>query len=61
MGTYYRFRCTICGDGFNLNNEDTETYNEGYFTYEPDVCDECNSCNEQCFEHDSYSDADPGL
>jgi len=55
-----RFRCLHCGDMFDLTPEETEIFNEGFFSDDPDCCDNCiENVNYQ--EYDTYSDADPGL
>ncbi len=57
---YGRFRCIHCGSRFNLDDENQELYDEGWFNTEPDCCDDCtNDCYEQDYE--CHSDADPGL
>jgi hypothetical protein len=45
---------------FDLTPEETEIFNEGFFSDDPDCCDNCiENVNYQ--EYDTYSDADPGL
>lgn len=57
---YGRFSCIHCGERFNLNDDDMELYNEGYFTIEPDTCDDCSNY-ESAPDYPEFSDADPGL
>lgn len=57
---YGRFRCIHCGTRFNLDDEDMELYSEGYFTIEPDTCDDCSNY-ESAPDYPEYSDADTGL
>lgn len=55
-----KFRCIHCGDRFELDEADNETFEEGYFDHEPDCCYECaDNLNHPTF--DDYSDADVGL
>lgn len=57
-----RFRCSVCGDRFDLNDEDEADYEEGYYLYEPDLCYDCSEQNIYIpYPEDSFSDADPGL
>ncbi len=57
-----RFRCTTCGDYFNLSKEETEDYENGYFQNQPDTCDDCSGCSFDGYEiYQDFSDADPGL
>ncbi len=55
-----RFRCIHCGDRFDLSNEEIEDYANGFYSNEPDCCDDCvsNINHEEC---DVYSDTDTGL
>ena len=55
-----RFRCTHCGDRFNLSPEDMANYQEGLYMDDPDCCDACFD-NVSFQDYDEYSDADPGL
>jgi NAD-dependent SIR2 family protein deacetylase len=55
-----RFRCIHCGDRFDLNDEDMELFNEGFFALEPDTCDDCGNY-ESAPDYPEFSDADPGL
>ena len=55
-----RFRCIHCGDRFDLSNEESEDYANGFYSNEPDCCDDC-VCNINHQECDEFSDADPGL
>lgn len=57
---YGRFRCIHCGDRFNLEPEEQEMYDEGWFNTDPDCCDDCN-CNTTNQVWEYISDADPGL
>jgi hypothetical protein len=41
MSNKRQFRCRSCGDYFTLSDEDNETYEEGYYEFEPDICDDC--------------------
>jgi len=55
-----RFRCINCGDRFDLSNEESEDYANGFYSNEPDSCDDCfGNVNHQ--EIEEFSDADPGL
>ena len=56
-----RFRCSVCGDLFDLNDDDEEEYEEGYYLYEPDRCYDCAQNFTIPYQEDSFSDADPGL
>ncbi len=56
-----RFRCSVCGDRFDLNDEDEAEYEEGYYLNEPDRCYDCAQNFHIPYEEDSFSDADPGL
>ena len=60
MEKSYRFRCVRCGEGFNVSDEDDQLYSEGYYTFEPDICDDCDMYNTD-YEIECHSDADPGL
>ena len=56
-----RFRCTSCGDRFDLKDKDElELFEEGHYDHEPDTCDLCIGLTYDTYI-DSYSDADPGL
>lgn len=55
-----RFRCIHCGDRFDLEPEEEESYENGFFMIEPDCCDDCFH-NTGGSDFDTYSDADPGL
>ncbi len=57
-----RFRCSTCGIYFNLDTDDMDNFENGYYTTEPDTCDECfYDSHEFYIEHQDFSDADPGL
>lgn len=55
-----RFRCTVCGDRFDIDAEENELYSEGLYACEPDICDDC-LMHSSYIHYDEYSDADPGL
>ena len=55
-----RFRCIHCGIRFNLPESENEDFENGFYSSDPDCCDDCiENVNYQ--EYDTYSDADPGL
>ena len=55
-----KFRCTYCGDWFELNDEDNELFEEGYLTHEPDCCGNCPPSHYP-YQEEEFSDADNGL
>ena len=57
---YGRFSCRHCGCKFNLNDDEMEAFEGGFFENNPDCCDDC--YYDQKFEdYPEFSDADPGL
>ncbi len=60
MKTNGRFRCTNCGDRFDIDKDEMELFEEGYYDHEPDTCDFCLGNTYDTYV-DSCSDADPGL
>lgn len=58
---YGRFRCIHCGCRFNLNDEENEAYENGFFMIDPDCCDDCFDNLEHAPDYPEFSDADPGL
>ena len=57
---YGRFRCIHCGGRFNLNDEENEVYEQGFYAIDPDCCDDCYG-NNSFADYPEFSDADPGL
>lgn len=58
---YGRFRCIHCGSRFNVNDEENEAYENGFFMIDPDCCDDCFDNLEHAPDYPEFSDADPGL
>jgi hypothetical protein len=56
-----RFRCIHCGDRFNLNDEENEAYENGFFMIDPDCCADCFLNLEHAPDYPDFSDADSGL
>jgi hypothetical protein len=55
-----RFRCIHCGQRFNLDKDEMELYEEGYYAIDPDCCDDCYNGLSHA-DYPEYSDADNGL
>ncbi len=56
-----RFRCIHCGVRFDLDPEEMEMFSEGFYSTEPDTCDDCCHNYSGVPEIDTFSDADCGL
>lgn len=54
-----KFKCIHCGKEFTLDDDDRELYEDGYFIFEPDTCDECmEMINNPPKDIDLFSDTD---